>query len=93
MANHILTGDFNQHTWAGNTDDLHHEGTGEHGIRELSDSTGLTHTKESALDKFLLLPGTNILEELLPAQPCDWSAEHEGGGEPEEDPDWGGSEG
>ena len=92
-ANHGLTRDFNQHTWAGITGDLCHEWPGAYGILELSYPMIPTHTKGSALGKFLLLPGANILEELLPAQAPDWSGEQEGGAEPDEDPDWYGSDG
>ena len=39
---------------------------------ELSDPTLPKHRKGSSLDKFLLLPGTDIPEELLPTQSHDW---------------------
>ena len=93
VEDHVLTGDFSQHTWAGRTDDLYHEWTGALGIWALSDPMSPTHIKGSALDKFLLQPGGNILEEFLPAPACDWSEEREGGAEPGVDPEWGGSEG
>ena len=73
--NHLIVGDFNQHTWKGKTDDLFHEWVGDSGMWELSDPTIPTHRKGSALDKFLLVPGTNIPDEWLPTQSHDWIGE------------------
>ena len=63
---HLIVGDFNQHSWKGGNDSLYHEWIAETGMWELSDPAKATHQQGSALDKYLLLPGRDIPENLLP---------------------------
>ena len=63
---HLIVGDFNQNSWKGGNDSLYHEWITEAGMWELSDPSKATHQQGSALDKFLLLPGRDIPENLLP---------------------------
>ena len=75
VLSHLLVGDFNQHTWNKKTDELFHEWMGDTGMWELSDPRVPTHRKGSTLDKFLLLPGTNIPEEWLPSEMSEWGGQ------------------
>ena len=83
VLSHLLVGDFNPYTWLGKSDQLYHEWTGENGLWELSDPPLATHKKGHALDKFILLPGTNVPDEWLPPQACDWLDDSEGGAAPD----------
>ena len=66
MVSHLIVGDFNQHSWKGGSDSLYQEWMAETGMWELSDPSMATHQQGSALDKFLMLPGRDIPENLLP---------------------------
>ena len=77
---HLIVCDLNQHSWHGGNDVLFHEWHGEAGRWELNDPTKPTHTKGSTLDKFLLLPGTNIPDEWLPPINCIIVDLEDGGG-------------
>ena len=62
---------MNPNTWKKNKNAYYHEWVAEAGMWELTDPKVATHRKGSALDKFLLLPGTNIPDAWLPSGNMD----------------------
>ena len=71
-VSHVLAGDFNQYTRKRKNGELFHEWLGDAGSWELSDPDLPTHRKGSTMDKFMLLPGTNKLEEWPPLETSEW---------------------
>ena len=65
IPSHIIGGDFNTTSWQ----ELFHEWTQERGIRELTDPGQPTITTGGSIDKFLLIPGDFVPENLFPPEP------------------------
>ena len=65
---HLLVGDFNPNCWAENASMNYQEWAAEQGLWNLADPRLPTYVTGSSLDKMLLYPGRDILEEWLGPQ-------------------------
>ena len=86
QLNHLILGDLNPNSWKGDKDKMFQEWLAEQELWELTNPAIPTHNEGSALDKVLLLPGAEVLWDLLPPEPEKWKTEADGGeGRPEDD--------